>query len=186
MDFSIKKLKEIGSKISDKEVKSVLERIEIKPGQTVMDLGAGAGIYTLAIADAIGKDGHVYSVDTRKEILAYIESQATDKGFNNITYIEAESPIYDINQSSLDIIFTRNVLHHLPAAIDYITRLNDYLKDEGLLVLIDHSKGANIPGHSDDDFYTVDLVKELGINAGYSFYKTFDVKKNKLFVILKK
>ena len=42
----------------------ILEALELQQGQRVADIGAGGGYFSLRFAEAVGKDGRVFAVDT--------------------------------------------------------------------------------------------------------------------------
>lgn len=60
----------------------------LKPGMTVIDLGAQYGYYTLIFAKLVGEDGHVYSFEPDKKNCRQIENSIAKNGFLNITLIK--------------------------------------------------------------------------------------------------
>ena len=56
------------------------EQLEVKPGQTVCDLGSGDGYHTLWMAGVVGETGKVYAVDIQKEMLEMLQKRAEGRG----------------------------------------------------------------------------------------------------------
>lgn len=93
----------------------VLERVALKTGQTVADLGAGAGFLTLPAAVRVGPEGLVYAVDVSKDNLAAIKSQAKLFGLGNIATVWADLEVpgstkTKITDHSVDVTFIFKVL----------------------------------------------------------------------------
>ncbi|MCD6391349.1 MAG: methyltransferase type 11, partial [Dehalococcoidia bacterium] len=45
----------------------IIEAIALKPGQSIADIGSGGGHFSLRFAEMIGKEGRVYTIDTKPE-----------------------------------------------------------------------------------------------------------------------
>ena len=60
---------------SDSRSKSdeVINALAVKHGQVIADIGSGDGFFTFRFAEAVGRDGHVYAVDTSRKLLDYIQ-----------------------------------------------------------------------------------------------------------------
>src|SRR6266542_2341335 len=63
---------------------------ELEPGETVLDLGCGAGMDTLVAAQMVGAEGHVTGIDMTPEMLAKAGSAATELGVTNVDFVETE------------------------------------------------------------------------------------------------
>ncbi|MCD6468684.1 MAG: class I SAM-dependent methyltransferase [Thermoplasmata archaeon] len=90
----------------------IIKNIGLKPRQTIADIGAGGGYFTLKFAEAVGRKGRVYAVDTNPGFLEFIKSSAKEKGLDNITTVLTKEERLDLPKESLDFIFMRNVTHH--------------------------------------------------------------------------
>ena len=65
------KAKMFNKKASDPKNKpdQIIETLGLQPGQTIADIGAGGGYFSLRFADAVGRKGVVYAIDTNPEFL---------------------------------------------------------------------------------------------------------------------
>ena len=59
---------------------------EIIDGETVIDLGSGAGIDVFLAANKVGKSGKVIGVDMTDELLEKLRRNANDNGYTNVEY----------------------------------------------------------------------------------------------------
>src|ERR671929_1364537 len=63
---------------------------ELKPGETVLDLGSGGGIDVLLSARRVGPSGKAYGLDMTNEMLALAERNAADAGVRNVRFLKGE------------------------------------------------------------------------------------------------
>ncbi|OQX54161.1 MAG: hypothetical protein B5M54_05670 [Candidatus Aminicenantes bacterium 4484_214] len=161
----------------------IIEAIELKPGSSIADIGAGGGYFALRFAEIVGHEGKVYALDTNQEFLQFIQHNATEKGLKNIvTILIEEKP--RLPEGSLDVIFMRNITHHLSSRVDYFKNLKRFLKEKGHIVIIDYKKsklftfrglfGHHVPKKT--------IIREME-KAGYLLEKEFDFLPEQHFTI---
>src|ERR1700730_10586639 len=64
---------------------------DLKPGETVLDLGSGGGMDVLMSARRVGPDGHAYGVDMTDEMLQLAEANKVRSGLANGTFLQGPS-----------------------------------------------------------------------------------------------
>ena len=73
---------------SEREIEELpetaLEKIGIRRGQTVADVGAGSGYFTVRLARRVGVEGKVYAVDVQPEMLAIIRKRIAKENLTNV------------------------------------------------------------------------------------------------------
>lgn len=120
--------------------KEILETLAVQPGWIIADVGAGGGFYALAFAQAAGPQGKVFAVDTDTKGLDYIQRSAMEKELENVyTFITPEEQL-NLPDEKFDLVFMRNMFHHLPDPNSYFTNLGSYLKEDGKAAIIDYKK----------------------------------------------
>ena len=72
----------------------VLESLNLTPGIIVANVGVGGGYFTIRLAEIVGRKGRVYAVDTKLDLLKYVEEKAENKGLENIQTILAEEAFF--------------------------------------------------------------------------------------------
>ncbi|CDZ79011.1 putative methyltransferase YcgJ [Legionella massiliensis] len=104
----------------------------IKPGMRVLDVGSGSGIMTHYLAQQVGKDGEVLSIDISAEQLARAQRYCAQQGDQNVRFKEIS--IYDLAtlKEKFDLIYCRFVLHHLHSPRTAISIFYQHLNDKGI------------------------------------------------------
>jgi len=120
----------------EKESLGVLERLGIQPDDTVIDFGAGTGVFARQASKRCAK---VYAVDVSPAMLTYAEKQAMLAGVSNIEFHHGGFLTYDHASAEVDAIVTTFAFHHLP---DFwkgiaLSRLHKMLKPGGQLYIAD-------------------------------------------------
>jgi SAM-dependent methyltransferase len=115
---------------------AVLRACGVGAESLVIDLGAGTGTFTTAIAPCCGR---VIGVDVSPAMVAALRRRVDALGLDNVTVIEAGFLSYAHDGPSVDAVFTRNALHHLPDFWKAIAlrRLAAILRPGGVLRLHD-------------------------------------------------
>jgi ubiquinone/menaquinone biosynthesis C-methylase UbiE len=165
----------------------LIKSLELQSGQAVADIGSGGGYFSFRFAQIVGKTGKVYAVDTNLGALNYIRRESVARGVSNLATVAASEVFSVIPRCSLDVVFLRNVYHHLDDPAEYFAEMRKLLKAEGKVVIIDY-RGD---GHG-LSFYklfkhsvTPQQVKEDMVEAGYMLESSFDYLPEQYFMIFK-
>jgi arsenite methyltransferase len=161
----------------------ILERLDIRDGYAIADIGSGGGYFTLAFARKVGKSGHVYAVDIKKKYLDFIRSRSKQAGLDNIIFVLAGEGGMNLPEAGLDFVFARNVFHHLPEPAHYFADLIKYLKRGGKAAIIEHKKKGfsfiTLFGHHTSRDAIVSEMEK----AGYSLMASFDFLPDQTFTL---
>jgi ubiquinone/menaquinone biosynthesis C-methylase UbiE len=162
----------------------VLEALALQLGQTVADIGAGGGYFSLRFANAVGRQGRVFAVDTNPEFLEFIKDNAKEKGLDNVETILATEDELPLPKGSLDLVFMRNMTHHLPNRVDYFRKLRDMLKPEGRVAIIEYRSGSGFSFHRIfRHFVPKEVIVAEMHKAGYQLKKEFDFLPEQSFTV---
>jgi ubiquinone/menaquinone biosynthesis C-methylase UbiE len=115
---------------------ALLERLGLTRGSVVVELGAGTGQFTVAVARACGR---VVAVDVSDPMLRRLEGKVAELGLGNVTVQRAGFLTYEHEDEPADFVYSRYALHHLP---DFwkavaLTRMRRTLGTGGVLRLWD-------------------------------------------------
>lgn len=83
----------------------------LKPGEIVLDLGAGGGFDAFLAARKVGPDGKVYGVDMTPEMLATARANAAREGYNNVEFLLGEIEHLPLPNNSVDVIISNCVIN---------------------------------------------------------------------------
>ncbi|MPY89904.1 MAG: methyltransferase domain-containing protein [Luteitalea sp.] len=119
------------------DVARLIDALEVGPGSTIADIGAGAGELTVAMARHVGPSGRVYSSELGSERLEELEQAVETAGLDNVTVIKGHANRTNLPNECCDALFMRRVYHHFadPAAMN--ASLWQSLKPSGRLAVID-------------------------------------------------
>ena len=90
----------------------IVAACQIKPGQTVADIGAGTGLFTRLFSDAVGKDGRVIAVDISQKFLDHIQATSREAGQRNVDTLLATADSTELPPESVDVAFICDTYHH--------------------------------------------------------------------------
>jgi SAM-dependent methyltransferase len=85
--------------------------IELKPGDTVLDLGSGGGIDVLLSARRVGPAGKVYGLDMTDQMLALARENQRQAGVTNVEFLKGEIEQIPLPDNSVDVIISNCVIN---------------------------------------------------------------------------
>jgi ubiquinone/menaquinone biosynthesis C-methylase UbiE len=96
-----------------------LDALGLRPGDHVLEIGAGPGFMSLILAERVGRDGAVYAVDPSAEALQYLEHLQETRGIRHIRRIAADAATLEPTDLRPGSALITMVLHHAadPAGI---------------------------------------------------------------------
>jgi SAM-dependent methyltransferase len=111
----------------------VLERVGIRPGERVLELGPGPGAFSLDAARMLGPSGRLIAVDIQPEMIAQLDRRARQAGVENIETHTAGAYALPLADQSVDRAFLVTVLPEIPDRVRALVELRRVLKPGGVL-----------------------------------------------------
>src|SRR5246127_972600 len=84
---------------------------QLKPGETVLDLGSGGGIDVLLSAKRVGPTGKAYGLDMTDEMLALANQNKRKAGVENVEFLKGEIEHIPLPDNSVDVIISNCVIN---------------------------------------------------------------------------
>src|SRR5579859_7596433 len=84
---------------------------ELKPGETVLDLGSGGGIDVLLSARRVGPTGKAYGLDMTDDMLALARENQKKAGIENVEFLKGEIEHIPLPDNSVDVIISNCVIN---------------------------------------------------------------------------
>lgn len=183
------------TRILEAETREIVQRsddivaaIGLRNGADVADIGAGTGLLTSKIAEAVGKRGHVYAVDIVPEFLDTIRTRIEADGLSNVSVVRGEERATALEAGTLDVAFMCDTYHHLEYPGPYMRSVFETLRPGSTLVVVDMKRvdGESSPGvlkHVRAGKATV--IAEIE-RAGFRFESETDLLKENYYLYFRR
>ena len=130
-------------KAAEAEMPELVKLLELKPGMTVADIGAGFGAWTVRFAKVVGPSGRVYATDIGTAQLAALREYTQREGLTNVTVLEGALDSTNLPAGCCDAILIRDAYHHLTQPEPIVKSVASALKPGGRFAVIDFPPRAN-------------------------------------------
>ncbi len=116
----------------------LVEKLYLKEGSRVADIGSGSGAYVVSLARAVGEKGKVFCVDVHRDALHTLHDSMIKAGYLNtdIIWADIEKGIH-IEDYDLDAVVLSNVLFQLENIQKALKEVSRVLKPEGEVLVVD-------------------------------------------------
>lgn len=116
----------------------LLPELDLKPGMTVADIGAGTGYYSRLMSKAVGSSGMVYAVDVQPQMVTMLKDVAAKPEFANIKLVLSSVNDVKLSPQSIDLAIMVDVYHELEFPHEVMTSIIKALKPEGRVVFVEY------------------------------------------------
>ena len=122
---------------AEEQPEQMLDALKIQPGQTVADVGAGAGYTSLKLARRVGPTGTVLATDVQPQMLQMLQANAKAAGAKNIKSIRSTQAETRLPEGQVDLALLVDVYHEASDPEALLVGLKKALKPGGRLVLVE-------------------------------------------------
>ena len=132
----------------------------VRPGRTVVDIGAGLGFFTIAMAELVGSEGTVISVDLQPEMLRRARRGAERRGIADRIRFHQATPAAIGIQGPVDFVLAFWMVHEVADRQAFLAEIHSLLGSGGHLLI------AEPKGHVSQAMFR--LTAEVAQEAGFS------------------
>jgi ubiquinone/menaquinone biosynthesis C-methylase UbiE len=109
----------------------------VKPGQTVVDIGCGMGVFTIPLAQLVGEEGIVYAVDLQEKMLLGLKRRAERAGVQNrIHMIQCQKDDIGLKIKA-DFVLAFWMVHEVAEPSHFLEQVYQLLKPGGHFLLVE-------------------------------------------------
>lgn len=119
------------------KVAEIARALDVHEGDSVADVGAGEGFFSVRLARAVGHGGRVSAVEISEKLVAALSRRAAAGALDNIQAVLGAADDPRLPKASLDAALIVNAYHEMPSYEAMLARLFESLKPGGRLVLVE-------------------------------------------------
>ncbi|HET8944430.1 MAG TPA: methyltransferase domain-containing protein [Dehalococcoidia bacterium] len=123
----------------------------LRAGETVLDVGCGAGFDSLIAATQVGPSGRIISVDMTPAMLEKASRAAAAAGFTNIDFRGGLAESLPADDASIDVVISNGVINLCPDKMAVMAEVSRVLKPGGRLQIGDIVVHKEVPQSVKDD-----------------------------------
>lgn len=158
----------------EEHCQTLLEALELQPGQTVCDIGCGNGFYTLRMAKRVGETGRVLAVDIQPEMLHLLELRAKKEQVENIEPVQSTVIDPKLPEGELDLVLLVDVYHEFSHPEPMLAALRKALKPTGRIALVEFRlEDPTVPIKLEHKMSKEQIMKEFPPN-GFKLVDEFE------------
>lgn len=122
-----------------------VEHAALESGQTVLDLGSGAGLDAFVARHEVGETGHVIGVDMTPEMIYKSRENARQSGFSNVEFRLGEIEHLPVESGTVDVAISNCVLNLVPDKARAFAEIYRVLKPGGHFCISDVVSSRKMP-----------------------------------------
>lgn len=147
---------------------AVMARMEVEPGWTVADVGAGTGFFARPLARAVGSGGRVVAIDAQREMLArLLVTLAEAGGSERIDPVLAEADALPLADDACDGALLAHLWHELDDPVGVAREARRIVRPGGRVAILDWQPVEPPPGPPFDHRVGPESARDALATAGW-------------------
>ncbi|HEX9899011.1 MAG TPA: methyltransferase domain-containing protein [Candidatus Methylomirabilis sp.] len=114
-----------------------MDRLGIRPGMRVADIGAGEGYYTVRLGRRLGVSATIYAQDVQADYLKQLEARLAREGLTGVRLVLGESRDPKLPPASVDVAILSHMYHEIENPFEFLYRLRPALAPNARIGIID-------------------------------------------------
>jgi ubiquinone/menaquinone biosynthesis C-methylase UbiE len=118
---------------------------DLKPGETVLDLGSGAGIDAFLASNKVGESGKVIGVDMTEKMIKKARKNAIDNGYKNVEFRLGDIEDMPVEDDSIDVVISNCVINLTENKLKTFREAYRVLRKGGRILVSDLVTDGKLP-----------------------------------------
>jgi len=114
-----------------------MERLGIKPGMRVADIGAGEGYYTVRLARRLGSSTAIYAQDVQGDYVKQLEARMVREGITGVRVVLGKPRDPVLPPASIDVAILSHMYHEIENPFEFLYRLRPAMSPNARIGIID-------------------------------------------------
>ena len=145
---------------------NLIKLLELTGAETVVDFGAGTGMYSLPVAEAL-PDGVLVAIDAHDELLQRLLTKVSaSPPAGRVQVVQNAGGRVALPDGEADRVFMVNVLHHIHDEPDALAEVHRLLATHGRLVSVDFAQMDRPVGPPNDHVLALDKARDVLTGMG--------------------
>jgi len=144
---------------------AIVGLMELKPGMTAADIGAGSGFLARLMAEQVGATGKVIATELDRRMVDYMDARAQADGLRNFSAVQGQATSTGLAPRSVDAVALVNVLSFFDRPREMLESIAESLKPGGLMLVVDLPREGQGTSETGKD---ADEVVALATKAGFA------------------
>ena len=161
----------------------IMDAVHVADGSTVADIGAGAGWFTIRLAQRVGPKGMVYAQDVQGLFLGAIKRRVQREGLQNVETRQAHGNDPNLPAKTLDAILMVDAYQEVDNRVVYLRNLANALKPTGRIGIVNWKPGSGGPGPDTNERVAQSVVETDAAAAGLKVIEHEDLPYQYLLVL---
>ncbi len=128
------------------EADRVLDFLQVKPGMSVADVGAGSGYYAVRVSRRVGPSGRVLAQDVVPSYLAGLQRRVAQEGLSNVSVGLGDPHDPRLPPASVDLALLVHMYHEVTQPFGLMTNLLPALRPGARVAIIDTTRPTQYHG----------------------------------------
>ena len=174
----------------DLEAGEVVRLLALHNGATIADIGAGNGVFTVALADRLGHGVRVVATELGRPAILTLWKGVQRGGAGNVSVVEGTAIDTNLPAESCDAIIVRRTYHHFMQPAEMAESLYQTLRHGGQLIVIEQPfvrlppVAGSVPARRGGDGITPAVLIEELTAAGFRHERTVDPFVRQLYLVV--